>query len=259
MKSAYLLGVLAYGLRVRAAHIPGPAADVVARQFDWGNGDDWPWGGGGGGGSGGGSSACEWEDHCLGDPCETENDCDGDLICRSGRCANPGGAQPTSSRRPTGRPTPTPTRRPTTSARPTPPRPTSVIRTTTVFVTVRPTPTPTRPAPDPTCEWTGHCAGDPCETEIDCDGQLICIAGACGAAPGGGAPVPSTTRRPSVPFPTRQPTSRPASTRTTARPPTSSQRPSCGDSPLACLGVSCRTNADCGFELIVCRDGVCSL
>ena len=37
-----------------------------------------------------------WARRCLlmdlGDPCETENDCDGDMWCRAGRCANPTGA-----------------------------------------------------------------------------------------------------------------------------------------------------------------------
>lgn len=29
---------------------------------------------------------CEWRGHCLGDPCETYNDCDNDWICTSGKC-----------------------------------------------------------------------------------------------------------------------------------------------------------------------------
>lgn len=53
---------------------------------------------------------------------------------------------------------------------------------------------------------------------------------------------------------------------------------SCGDNPIACVGksplavdvnrenltltltgASCRTNQDCGFDLILCKSGVCSL
>jgi hypothetical protein len=34
------------------------------------------------------ATACVWQGHCLGDPCVTYNDCDGDLICISGKCAN---------------------------------------------------------------------------------------------------------------------------------------------------------------------------
>jgi hypothetical protein len=30
---------------------------------------------------------CEWLGHCLGDPCTTCNDCDGDLVCIDGECA----------------------------------------------------------------------------------------------------------------------------------------------------------------------------
>ncbi|EPS45085.1 hypothetical protein H072_893 [Dactylellina haptotyla CBS 200.50] len=31
--------------------------------------------------------ACEWIGHCLGASCKTENDCDGQLVCKSGKCA----------------------------------------------------------------------------------------------------------------------------------------------------------------------------
>jgi hypothetical protein len=70
-----------------------------------------------------------------GDPCDTENDCDGDLICRAGSCANAGVSQPTLT---VGVPSP-------------------ILRTTTITVTA----TPTTPS-NPTCEWTGHCAGAFC-------------------------------------------------------------------------------------------------
>ncbi len=67
-----------------------------------------------------------------GDPCETENDCDGQLICRSGACASIG-ATLTIGR---------------TSTRP------PTIRPTTTRITIRPTTSST-----PSCEWAGHCTG----------------------------------------------------------------------------------------------------
>lgn len=30
---------------------------------------------------------CTWIGHCLGDPCKTYSDCDGDLICVNGKCS----------------------------------------------------------------------------------------------------------------------------------------------------------------------------
>lgn len=39
---------------------------------------------------------CLWSGHCLGDPCQTFNDCDGNLVCNSGKCG------------PIGQPTPPP-------------------------------------------------------------------------------------------------------------------------------------------------------
>lgn len=30
---------------------------------------------------------CNWPGHCLGDSCETCNDCDGDLVCYENKCA----------------------------------------------------------------------------------------------------------------------------------------------------------------------------
>lgn len=30
------------------------------------------------------------------------------------------------------------------------------------------------------CSWPGHCTGDSCITDNDCDGQLTCINGKCG-------------------------------------------------------------------------------
>ncbi|PWY67119.1 hypothetical protein BO94DRAFT_612331 [Aspergillus sclerotioniger CBS 115572] len=35
----------------------------------------------------GSSSSCEWEGHCAGASCSNENDCSGDLTCKSGKCA----------------------------------------------------------------------------------------------------------------------------------------------------------------------------
>ncbi|KAK4040618.1 hypothetical protein C8A01DRAFT_15529 [Parachaetomium inaequale] len=264
MKPLYLLGTLAYGLRVEARR--APAAGVAARQWGEGGGGFGGWPGRGGGGSGVGGAVCEWTDHCLGDSCETENDCDGDLICRAGSCANAGAAQPTLT---VGAPTP-------------------ILRTTTITVTA----TPTTPS-NPTCEWTGHCAGDPCQTENDCDGEMTCRAGKCGDA---SAPVATSTRRirtstrrvvtstrrvvtstrrvvtstrPVVTSirrtttSTRRATIPPVPTRSTVQPqPTTTQNPptpGCSDSPLACIGVSCQTDADCGGSLIICNDGVCGL
>ncbi|KAL1866294.1 hypothetical protein VTK73DRAFT_4824 [Phialemonium thermophilum] len=43
--------------------------------------------GGNGGGSTNPSPGCTWAGHCQGAPCHDENDCDGDLVCRSGACA----------------------------------------------------------------------------------------------------------------------------------------------------------------------------
>ncbi|CAF4353276.1 unnamed protein product, partial [Rotaria sordida] len=41
---------------------------------------------------------------------------------------------------------------------------------------------------------TGHCCGDPCTTENDCDGSLICVSGKCGTgSSGGGTTAPTTT------------------------------------------------------------------
>ncbi|KAK4234477.1 hypothetical protein C8A03DRAFT_47194 [Achaetomium macrosporum] len=229
MKPTYLLGTLACGLCVQGRQ--APADRLAARQ--WGEGGGGFGGGWGGGGGGSGGAACEWTGHCLGDSCETEIDCDGDLTCRAGRCANPGASQPG------GWPTPT-----------------TIIKTTTVYVTSWPTPTS-----NPTCEWTGHCAGDPCEEDTDCDGDLACRTGRCGGAPPTSTRrVPTTTRRATTT--TRRVTVSPVPTRSTGRPqPTTTRQPTpaCGDNPLACIGLSCETDADCGFDLIICKDGVCGL
>lgn len=39
--------------------------------------------------SGGGGTTCSWAGHCLGAPCTTYNDCSDNLVCTSGKCANP--------------------------------------------------------------------------------------------------------------------------------------------------------------------------
>lgn len=156
-----------------------------------------------------------------GDRCETDNDCDGDYICRNSRCAAPGsgGGQTQAPPRPT-----TSVRRPTTT--------TSVRRlTTTVYVTASRRPTQTaRPTSGggQSCEWTGHCLNDPCQSETDCDGQLICRSGRC-ANP---ASTFSTA--------TRAPTGGGGATRTTfvPGPTTRPGTPACGDNPLACIGRS---------------------
>ncbi|KAK3398869.1 hypothetical protein B0T20DRAFT_219484 [Sordaria brevicollis] len=224
MKSSYLLASLALGSTTLARLIP--RAELDNRQW-----------------------TCRWTGHCLGDECQTNRDCDGDLICRDYECANPGSpVKPTTTKK-------------TTTARP----------TTTVV--------------PPGCVWPGHCLGDPCKTENDCDSDWVCLAGKC-SVPGGTVPVPipTTTRRTTtstirppippttttrvVPPPittTSRPIIPPITTRTTARPTTTSKppttpgNPNCGDNPLACIGSPCSTDADCKFELIICKNGVCGL
>lgn len=43
------------------------------------------------------AAQCSWKGHCLGAACTTENDCNGNLICRNGKCANPNGPSTTPS------------------------------------------------------------------------------------------------------------------------------------------------------------------
>lgn len=40
------------------------------------------------------------------------------------------------------------------------------------------------------CSWPGHCAGDPCASDDDCDGDLTCINGKCGGGGGNGTCTP---------------------------------------------------------------------
>ncbi|KAJ5523646.1 hypothetical protein N7513_013190 [Penicillium frequentans] len=35
------------------------------------------------------ATTCSWSGHCLGASCSTENDCSDNLVCTSGKCANP--------------------------------------------------------------------------------------------------------------------------------------------------------------------------
>lgn len=110
-------------------------------------------------------------------------------------------------------------------------------------------------------------AGATCKTENDCDGQLGCVSGKCANV--GANPVVSTPR-PVQPTPTRPGVITVTDTRSAGTPavpsPTrpvgggggSSPQP-CGDSPLACIGASCKSDADCGFTLIICDNGVCGL
>lgn len=72
-----------------------------------------------------------------------------------------------------------------------------------------PSPKPSSPSPSPKispsltpCAWQGHCAGDPCTSENDCDGSLICVSGKCGSSAPPPTPSPSAPR-PS-PSPSRQ-------------------------------------------------------
>ncbi|KAK1752018.1 hypothetical protein QBC47DRAFT_432865 [Echria macrotheca] len=129
-----------------------------------------------------------------------------------------------------------------------------------------------------TCEWTGHCLGDACTTENDCDEDWVCTNKKC-ARPGagGGAPVATSAPAPRPPVtggrtttifvtaPRPTPTPGPVRPTTTQRAPGGGVRPtqpvspSCGDNPTACIGVACRTDSDCGFDLIICKNGVCGL
>ncbi|KAK3324795.1 hypothetical protein B0T19DRAFT_239213 [Cercophora scortea] len=216
MKTSCILLSLAFGLPALARQLHRPGH--VARQDD-----------------------CTWPGHCLGDECEVETDCDGWLTCRNSVCAST-----------------------TTTAHATTTKKTTTRKTSTV-----------KPTPTATCEWAGHCLGAPCETYDDCDGQLICTAGKC--APIASSIVTSTKRSTATPTSTstkrattstttpkitststtRAPTSTVAPT--TSAVPTTSVTPSCGLTPLACIGVKCTTDADCGFDLIICKDGICGL
>ncbi|KAK4458335.1 hypothetical protein QBC42DRAFT_314995 [Cladorrhinum samala] len=239
MKSTtYLLAALACGVSVEARLAHGEK--VVARQG---------WGWGGGGGSGGGDSSCTWTGHCIGDACETNLECDGDLDCVGGKCANPGTAVTTSRGGGVGG------------------RPTTIVKTTTVYVypttslrtTARTTsarPVTTAPAAG-TCGWTGHCIGDPCTDENDCDNDYICSRSRC-AAPGAGTTVVTTTRRVTTTSVRRTTTTAATPPRPTATTAPGGGGPKC-DNPLSCIGVSCTTDADCGFDLIICKNGFCGL
>lgn len=224
MKSLHLvagLSIVAQALAKQA-----PTLEIVARQM------------------------CSWEGHCRGksplnpqqyrhyidtppgDPCRTENDCDGYMTCAAGRCASTsargGGPPATQSTRPPIFTIPT---EPTTSTR----LPSGPSRSTSTrppgIVPGRPT--STQPS---TCEWTGHCIGmsppltnpsqrhqdqglyhiyiyahtrnrpgDACKTENDCDADFICRAGRCASpddeAPTQGFPLPTRTTTIPVPVP----------------------------------------------------------
>lgn len=51
------------------------------------------------------------------------------------------------------------------------------------------------------CSWPGHCLGDSCRTENDCDGMMVCTNGKC-ANPGGSSNIPTTPSTPTVKPPT---------------------------------------------------------
>lgn len=190
---------------------------------------------------------CTWTGHCIGDTCSKDEDCDLDYACVSRKCSSGGSAPAVTTIRTTARPGQGGGR--TTTIFVTAPRPTTTARTTS------------RPGQgQPTCEWEGHCLGATCKTENDCDGQLACVSGRC-ANPGS---TPATSTRPGGGQPTIRTTVQTLRTtaRTTAKPQPTGQpggTPACGDNPLACIGVSCRQDFDCGFELIICKNGVCSL
>ena len=89
---------------------------------------------------------CEWEGHCLGASCETENDCSDVLVCNDNKCSDTSEPEPTT----TSEPEPEPT-------------------------------TTSEPAPE--CEWEGHCLGASCETENDCSDVLVCKDNKCSDKP----------------------------------------------------------------------------
>ncbi|KAK0648007.1 hypothetical protein B0T16DRAFT_455513 [Cercophora newfieldiana] len=189
-------------------------------------------------------------------------------------------------------PIPATTARTTARTTSTTARTTGTVRTTTVFTSIRTLTTTARQSavpvvPAPVCEWTGHCIGDACNADEECDLDYYCNNKKCAAAPVTvPVPVPTSTARATstarttstaragsatggartttvfVTAPRPTTTARAPVIVTTVipnRPPGGGQTPSCGDNPIACVGTSCRTDADCGFDLILCTNGVCSL
>jgi hypothetical protein len=124
--------------------------------------------GGGSSGGGGGttpSPTCEWEGHCEGAACTTDDDCSDPWGCVSGKCALDGGSPPLA-----------------TTKAPIP------------ATTKAPIPATTKPStPTQTCEWAGHCAGATCKTNDDCSDPWACISGKCALDPavGGGGSTPN--------------------------------------------------------------------
>ncbi|KAF2464010.1 uncharacterized protein BDR25DRAFT_346921 [Lindgomyces ingoldianus] len=52
----------------------------------------------------------------------------------------------------------------------------------------------------PSCTWEGHCLGDSCVRDDDCDHGWVCVRGICALNSGGDTTMP--TIKPSSPFPT---------------------------------------------------------
>ncbi|KAK0617796.1 hypothetical protein B0T17DRAFT_600813 [Bombardia bombarda] len=243
MRSVFLLIGVALAVPVLARQYPH-YGNIAARQAAEG-------------------STCAWTGHCGGDKCDEDEDCDDDLVCRNSRCTNPTSTTTIRTR--------------TTSTKSTSTKKTSTKSTSTKSTSTRTTSTrvTTTAAPTSTCAWQGHCLGATCTKHTDCDGDLACISGKCSLVSTSSSIVATTRQPTSTTTTTTTTTTRRSSststtvTRTTS-PPTvtsststatapTSTRASCGDNPLACIGVSCSTDADCGFELIICQNGICGL
>ena len=136
------------------------------------------------------STDCTWIGHCLGDTCSTNDDCNGSWVCDSGVCSvdkNLVFVDQMST--PTDTPIDTPTPTPTDSTVDTPTPTDSTVDTSVPTDSTVDTSVPTDSTVDtsvPTdsasdCTWIGHCLGDTCSTNDDCDGSWICTSGICSA------------------------------------------------------------------------------
>ncbi|ORX96540.1 hypothetical protein BCR34DRAFT_607598 [Clohesyomyces aquaticus] len=76
--------------------------------------------------------------------------------------------------------------------------------------TLTPTPTTDDPAalellkrvaqaPIPSCTWEGHCLGDPCTQDGDCDHGWVCVGSVCALDSGGETALPTSARYTAVP------------------------------------------------------------
>jgi hypothetical protein len=153
-------------------------------------------------------AVCNWFGHCLGDTCAVDDDCDNDWMCTNGVCAvdtdgGNGGNQTT--------------------------------------------PDPNVPQPDPNvpgvaCNWLGHCLGDTCAVDDDCDNEWVCTGGVCAVDTDGGNGGNQTTPDPNVPQPDPNVPGTPAVCNWLGH----------------CLGDTCAVDDDCDNDW-VCTGGVCAI